>query len=393
MPTPTARARRHRWTLVALGTTAVVLLTLLGLPTPGTAAASTAERLLRRAAASGDVAHSGTALSTGAIGLPDLPRLSATAALLGQTTRTRSWWRDERTWRVAVLTPTGERDTYAGDGQLWTWDYADGDLSTGPAPDGARLPRADDLLPPRLVRGLLSGPDGVARAAEGARLVGARTVAGRPADGVRVRAGDRRSTLDHADLWLDRGTGLPVAVDVVDASGTLALSSRFDSLALGAPDAATLAPPPPPAGVVLATPQDLAASADAYAPWRLPGVLADLDATDPTPEDDGVVAYGSGLARLAVVPLRPHVAAEAVRAARAAGGADLERAAGGTSGGTSGGTAGADAVLLRAGALTAAVVRSDDDRRAYLVAGTVTPRVLRAAVDQLLADPPPWRYR
>jgi hypothetical protein len=186
-------------------------------------------------------------------------------------------------------------------------------------------------------------------------------------------------------VWVDRGSGLPLRVDLVDARTTVALSTRFDSLALGRPDAGALAPPPPPPAGTGEDPRDLAASADDRSPWRLPDVLAGLAATNPAPEEDGVVAYGTGLLRLAVVPLLGGVGREAVAAARAAGGPDLPRAAGGT--------AGADAVLLRAGALTAAVVRSDDDRRAYLVTGTASPQLLQAAVDQLLADPPPWRYR
>jgi len=378
-----ARARRRRWAVVAAGTAVLVVVALLGLPglpVRGATARSSADpaALLARAAASATVAHEGTALTSGTLGLPDLPRLTGVADLVGSTTRTRVWWAGPHRWRVDALTASGERGTYRLPGALTTWDYESEQVVTGPPPQGARLPRTDDLLPPALARGLLSGP-GALDAAAAAEVLPARRVAGRTADGVRVAADDDRSTLGAAELWLDRGTGLPLEVSLLDRSGTAVLTSAFEGVRLRAPDAAVLVPPAPAGVMPLPPAPDLAQQADASAPWQLPEELAGLPATAGAGRA-GVAAYGSALTRVAVVPLPLRQGREGVRAARAAGAAELTTA-----------DYYAEAVLLRAGPLSAAIVDAGDGAHAYLVAGTVGPELVQAAVDGLLDDPLPRR--
>jgi len=398
---PHRRAAALRWAAV-VGAAALLVTAALtgrpawsagGPPAPGEGI----EQVLARAAASADVPFTGTATSSGALGLPDLPRLGDVAALVGESTRTRTWWADERTWRTDVLTATGERGLYATGGRLTGWDYERDALTTGAPLSGARLPRASDLLPPALGRSLLAGsaPDAEQRAAAG---LGERVVAGRLADGVRLRPGAQEadlSTVDHADLWVDRATGLPLAVDVVDVVGGPVVASSFDQVTLGAPDPAALAVPAPQGATVRTAETDVAAGAATAAPWVLPTELAGLPALQ-DPSTTGAVAYGTGLLRLAVVSLPVDQGRQALRAAEAAGADPLEPSAQGPAE-TSGASAGtAETALVRAGALSAAVVvvpgsRDDGGGRAYLVSGAVQPELLSRAAEQLTADPPERR--
>ncbi|MBC3762054.1 hypothetical protein ACUN7V_12645 [Quadrisphaera oryzae] len=157
---PHRRAAGLRWLAVVLGTALLVTAALVGRPAWSAAGSGEQEavtEVLARAASSASVSFSGTATSSGALGLPDLPRLGDVAALVGESTRTRTWWAGEQTWRTDVLTATGERGEYATGGQLTGWDYERDALTVGAPLSGARLPRASDLLPPALARSLLAG--------------------------------------------------------------------------------------------------------------------------------------------------------------------------------------------------------------------------------------------
>ncbi|MBC3762055.1 hypothetical protein ACUN7V_12650 [Quadrisphaera oryzae] len=213
-------------------------------------------------------------------------------------------------------------------------------------------------------------------------------VAGRLADGVRLRPATSEaalSTVDHADLWVDRASGLPLAVDLVDVVGGPVVSAAFDAVTLGAPDPAALAVPDPPGATVRSAEVDVAAGAATAAPWELPGQLAGLPALQ-DPGTAGAVAYGTGLLRLAVVSLPADQGRQALFAAEAAGAQPLDQARTG-----SGRTA-----LVRAGALSAAVVvvpggAGQRQGRAYLVSGAVQPELLTRAAAQLVTDPPERR--
>lgn len=398
---PHRRAAALRWAAVVAGTALLVTAALTGRPAWSAGGSSSpgedVQQVLARAAASADVPFTGTATSSGALGLPDLPRLGDVAALVGESTRTRTWWQSEQIWRTDVLTATGERGLYASGGQLTGWDYERDALTTGAPLTGARLPRASDLLPPALARSLLAGstPDAAASRAGG---LGERVVAGRLADGVRLRPDAQEadlSTVDHADLWVDRATGLPLAVDVVDVVGGPVVASSFDQVVLGDPDRAALAVPAPQGATVRSAETDVAAGAATAAPWLLPSELAGLPALQ-DPSSAGAVAYGTGLLRLAVVSLPVDQGRQALRAAGAAGADPLEPSAQSPAGAADEPTGGAETALVRAGALSAAVVvvpgsRDDGGGRAYLVSGAVQPELLSRAAEQLTTDPPERR--
>ncbi|TNM64556.1 hypothetical protein FHN55_13640 [Streptomyces sp. NP160] len=395
---PHQRAAGLRWAAVVVGTALLVTVALVGRPAWSAGGGSEqegTEEVLARAAASAAVPFTGTATSSGALGLPDLPRLGDVAALVGESTRTRTWWADERTWRTDVLTATGERGQYASGGQLTGWDFERDALTVGAPLSGARLPRASDLVPPALARSLLAGasPEAVA-ADQRATGLGQRVVAGRLADGVRLRPSAdgsdeaELSTVDHADLWVDAATGLPLAVEVVDVVGGPVLASAFDQVSLGAPDPAALTVPDPPGAVVRTADVDVAAGAATAAPWVLPEELAGLPALQ-DPLSTGAVAYGTGLLRLAVVSLPADQGRQALVAAESAGAEPLDPAEPSRTGD-------ARTALVRAGALSAAVVvvdgpRRDGGDRAYLVSGAVQPELLTRAAAQLVTEPPERR--
>jgi hypothetical protein len=394
---PHRRAAGLRWLAVVAGTAVLVTAALVGRPAWSATGSSTpadVTEVLARAAASASVPFTGTATSSGALGLPDLPRLGDVAALVGESTRTRTWWAGEQSWRTDVLTATGERGQYASGGRLTGWDYERDALTTGAPLSGARLPRASDLLPPALARSLLAGatPQETAQQQRATGL-GERVVAGRLADGVRLRPSSGStgsteaaalSTLDHADLWVDRASGLPLAVDLVDIVGGPVVAAAFDDVTLGAPDPAALAVPDPPGASVRTADVDVAAGAATAAPWVLPDQLAGLPALQ-DPATTGAVAYGTGLLRLAVVSLPVDQGRQALFAAEAAGADPLDEAR----------TAGARTALVRAGALSAAVVvvpgQGQRDGRAYLVSGAVQPELLTRAAAQLVTEPPERR--
>lgn len=394
---PHRRATGLRWAAVVVGSALLVTVAMVGRPAWSATGAGGGPQdddvtdVLARAAASASVPFTGTATSSGALGLPDLPRLGDVAALVGESTRTRTWWADEQTWRTDVLTATGERGQYASGGQLTGWDYERDALTVGAPLSGARLPRASDLLPPALARSLLAGATPAELLAQGAARTGERVVAGRLADGVRLRpptgsADDAAlSTLDHADLWVDRATGLPLAVDLVDVVGGPVVAAAFDDITVGAPDPAALGVPDPPGASVRSAEVDVAAGAATAAPWVLPDQLAGLPALQ-DPRSTGAVAYGTGLLRLAVVSLPADQGRQALFAAEAAGADPLDETR----------TGDARTALVRAGALSAAIVVVDGrggprQGRAYLVSGAVQPELLTRAAAQLVTDPPERR--
>ncbi len=401
------RARGGRLALVAGVAALLAAVGLVGFPRTSAALDDTPAELLVRAAASQDVPHTGTAVSFGSLGLPDLSRLGRLTALLGSTTRTRVQWAGPSEHRVDELLATGERSTYVDGDAVTVWDYGKGELRSGEKVLGARLPRPEDLLPPSLLRGLVAGVDAAETAAAAEPLGGAR-VAGRPASGLRIASSDARGTLAHADVWVDDASGLPTEVALVDRAGVTALLSRFDHLRLEAPVPAALVPPAAPGAERKDSRDDLVTIADDVAPYDLPDTLAGHPALRASRDgaegrggtDDpyrrwgaledgaspGVAVYGSGLTRLAVLPLPDDVGKRAVDVARTSGGIDLE---------TGGAVEAADgeAVLLAAGAVRMVMVRVPVGRydRSYVLAGDVDPEVLGDAVVQLVDDPPPWQ--
>lgn len=381
MSVVTASTRR-RWACVA-GLTALLALAAVAPRAAGVLAAdaasapegaASARSLLRTALASRVVPYSGLGESRGSLGLPTLPGLGRVPDLLGGTTRTRVWWAAPDAWRVDVVTPTGEQDTYGTPAGVITWDYERTRLQYVVGEPDVRLPRADDLLPPQAARRLLAavGPDDSVRPLPRAR------VAGRSAVGLRVMPSDPRSTIGAAEVWLDGRSGLPLRVRVVDRKGTEFLVTQLSGVHLRRP-AATATTPPSPAGVPVdsVSAPDLAAAVDQRAPWRLPDRLAGLPVTRSLLA--GSATYGRGLVRFSVLPLPLRTADAVLDSARSAGAAELDLPAG-------------SGAQVSSTLLDVVVVEGDDGEHAYLLAGLVTPTVLTTAARQLLLDPPPRRY-
>jgi hypothetical protein len=371
---------RWRWAAVSLGVAAAI-----GLPTVVPAAAGFLARaglsegipdpptLVALALASSGVPHQGVAQTRGSLGLPDLPRLGGVPDLLGSTTKTRVWWSSSRSWRVDVLTANGEIDTYGTGNGTSHWDFENRQLTFVVGADGARLPRADDLLPPQAVRRILTGLG----SADQLSALGERYVAGRTTAGVRIVPGDARSTVARLDVWIDVDNGLPLELHVVARDGHDALESRFLQIEMITPDPSTLQVPDP-SGVRrdwTSTP-DLAAAVDLNSPWQLPETLAGLPASRSA--FGGTATYGDGLVRFAVLPVPPDLAGDILDAAVSGGAVELEPDDG-------------RAVLVTSAVLNAVIARGHDRDHAYILAGFVTPETLEAAANQLLANPPPRR--
>ena len=353
---------------------AAVVAALTALPTlagalPVQAPTVAPAQLIERIRASDAVGWSGYGESRGTLVLPDVGELDELPGLVGGTTRTRAWWRGPDDWRVDALTLVGEVDTTRDADGGWTWRSADrqavrivGDLD-------ARLPAAADLLAPALGHRLAGTQD-----VELSSLP-ARRVAGRAAAGVRLVPRQPASTTVRAvDLWAEPRTGLPLRVEVHAAGeDTPVLTSVLLDL--------ELSPPPPgrtdfarPTGasVVVGEAPDLAAIADRFAPYELPDRLAALPrrARTALSTGGGVGTYGDGFSALAVVPLPYDIGRRLVDRIDADG---------------DGRTAQVATPLVNA------LVALAGDERAYLLVGTVPDDVLRTALVQLRASPPPFR--
>ncbi|MEO7753301.1 MAG: hypothetical protein ABIS35_07790 [Terracoccus sp.] len=291
------RTWRSAVVLALVAALALLPLVIRALPagSPGEGAAA----LLARVRGSLDSPYSGYAESTGSLALPMSSDLGDVASLLGGRTQVRVWWRSSGDWRADTLTPTGEvgaRTTPSGS-TVWSYEN-DRVLLTTPDPAGAvRLPTAGDLLPPRLAARLLSGA--------GPELVTSlpsRRVAGRRADGLRLTPREPLSSVERVDVWADRESGVPVAVDVFGTDlGAPAVSSTFLDFSDATPTAAATAFTPPP-GARVRTRQrfDLVRAVGRFPDQGLPPRLLGFDRATPLPDLEGIARYGRGVTQFAV---------------------------------------------------------------------------------------------
>lgn len=355
--------RLRRWAVV--GAVAVVLLSVPAVVAalrpagPALDPARMRELVLR----SDTAPYQGYASSTGALALPDLPDLAGVAALFTTTTTMHAWYAGPDRYRVAVLTPTGERDLYRLPDAEYTWDYGANTLTAFTGTPSVRLPRAGDLLPPQLARWILGATPGDALSA----LPG-RNVAGVAASGLRVVPTDPDTTIGQADIWADPGTGLPVRVEVT-ARGQRApgLVTAFDDVDQTVP-VVTRPEPVPGTSFTVTNAPDISRALRTLGWARLPSALHGRPVRASGVE--GVAFYGWGLATFAVVRVPPDTAYSVAEAAKKAGGAKLVLSAG-------------TAVVLSITPLSLAVVRPPGSGRGYLLAGLVTPDLLRAVAGEL----------
>ncbi len=364
----------QRWAVVLAGAVLIVAAPALAgrvaAAVSSSDAATPAPRdLLQQALRSATVPHQGLVQSRGSLGLPDVRRFGDVAALLGSTTRARVWWSSPDSWRVARLLTSGEQDLYGtGGGTLVSWDYERNVRRTTIGADTVRLPRVDDLLPPQAARRLLGTLAPTDRVTAGP----SRWLAGRDAAGLHVVPGSADSTVGAVDVWVDRGSGLPLAVTVRDRRGVAALETSFLDVDLRAPAAADLAPPSPDdARVEVGDAPDLVALVDRYSRQGFPRTLAGL------PRAAGVLGgtatFGTGLARVVVVPLPPGTAGDVLDAIRLR--TKVQDVPAGRLG------------VIDSGIVTAAVAVSGSGQGSYLLAGLVTPQLLESAGKDLLTSP------
>ena len=251
------------------------------------------------------------------------------------------------------------------------WDYERNMLTEVLGDSPVRLPQATDLLPPDLARRLLRG----AARGDAVTALPARRVAGVTAPGLRLVPSDPGTLVGRVEVWAEASTGLPLEVRVTGRTGDTVLVTRFLDLHRRPPDASTITPVrPPSAGYATAEAEDLAAAMSQFAPYYLPDRLAGRERV-PVPRGfGGVGGYGSGLSAFAVLPLPGRLGRRSLASAREAGATPLRFLS-------------AEGMLVQTPVLTALVVRSATDRRAFLLAGPVTADVLRTAAAELLAAP------
>lgn len=376
---------RQRWSLVAAG-----LLVLGSLPAligawPVSAPDVDPAVLRERILASSDVAYAGYAESDGSLGLPDLPAIDNVGALLGSHTRMRVWESADGS-RVDVLTPTGERGLYeepgprrprrpvgpAGSGAstaLTTWDFEENVTTTLFGDPGLRLPRAADLVPPRLARRLLGGPRGL----EALEPLPHRRVAGVAAAGLRLVPTDPETTVGHVDVWADPQSGLPLEVRVTGRDGGApGLRSRFLDLSQGpgAVSADVLAAPYPASGDRAEVVVTAAGRIDEFAPAVLPERLVGRASSQIVEGGQALRTYGRGFSTFGALALPGGLAFRVYDTTRSAGGLPVE-------------LEGGDAALLRTPLLNLLVVASDRGL-GYLLTGPVGVELLTRAARELL---------
>jgi hypothetical protein len=362
-------ARGHgaarRWTLVAVAVAVLLALPALIRALPADDAGTSAAALRRAALASDGVAFSGFAQSAGGLPLPVTPQLTSVADLLSERTTMRVWWRGDEDNRVDVVSASGETDVHRDPGGTWTWDFEDLTATRADAAPLA-LPAAPDLLPSSLGRRLLS------EATDGElSRIGARRIAGRDALGVRLRPSEAASSVAHVDVWVDPGSGLPLAVQVWAKGGRLsALDTSFLDLHVGRPAASVTAFDPPPGAKVRGSGEGdlLEQAARRFRAVRLPGELAGLPRRTLDGVPDGIGIYGRGITLLAVAPVPRRQADGLEDALRSAAGA-VEEDAG---------------VRVSTGPLALMLV-DVPHRGSYLLTGTVTGAALEQAAREIPA--------
>jgi hypothetical protein len=364
-----SRQAFRRWAIVAAGTGLLCGLPALVAAWPVPAAAVSAAQLRTRILSSAGVPYQGYAESNVDLGLPSLPDLGNVTSLLDGTTDQYAWYRSANEWRADVLTTAGENDTYQGVYGTFEWSYSSHLLTQIVGSEPVRLPRAADLLPPALAERLLS----YVGSATTVSSLPARRIAGVDAAGLRLTPVGTTSTISAVDVWADARTGLAVEVEIFGRdSGAPVLVSQFLSVSLTPPAAATVAPNLG-AGVDFANSSlpDVTRIVNGYGPV-LPASLGGAARVAGVPGLPDVAAYGSGLARFAVVPL-PYSTGQSLIQAATSAGVTVQLGSG-------------TAVIIQTPLVT--VLLSDQPTGPiYLLAGTVTPTVLESAARQLPEQP------
>jgi hypothetical protein len=356
----------RRWTVVALGVALLVAAPVVRHMVPASDAVVSAPALLHSIDRSRARPFTGLVDTVGNVGLPANDELSGLSKLVGDSNRLRVWWRDPTTWRVATLRTTGETDLlHAGDRTV-RWVYESKNVTMIPDVP-VRLPYTSDLLPNQLARRVLSGarPDELSR-------IGARTVAGRDALGLRLVPRDAQAAIGRVDVYADRATGTPLSVEMFARGARRpVLTTSFSAVTFGEPDTDALVfSPPHDAHVRFDQVVDLASAADRFASRVPPKRLGGLASRGTLHGSVGV--YGRGPTVLLAVPLWSRTARR-VRddLERQPGVRDLDQG-----------------LVVGAPPMRLMLSNPEPSDAAWLVAGTVTRATLVRAAARLEAHPP-----
>ncbi|MBC7593846.1 MAG: hypothetical protein H7288_07915 [Kineosporiaceae bacterium] len=353
----------RRWLLVVFGATLIVATPVAISLIPASSSVVSANTLRQQIAHSSTLAWSGAVKTRGTLKIPATNSFGGISALLGDNNSLRVWWRDPTHWRVDKIRQTGETDLIRNGSLTTSWNF-ESETATMTPYSAVRLPDASDLLPSRLAKRLLSG----ATAAEVSRLPSKR-VAGLSAAGLRLNPSDPRSTIDHVDVWADTASGLPLRVEAFDAADSRPIvTTELTTVDLKKPDPSTTEFIPPP-GIKIRRQNslDVAAGANAFAPFVLPNGLAGLKRHGDAADFGAVGVYGSGPTAFILIPLRRNLS-DQVRN-------QLVKDA--TASTTDAGTA------LKVGPLSVLLTPRERGRGIFLLAGTVTPKTLEQASTEL----------
>lgn len=357
---------RRRWLCVVAVLVVLCALPLVVRAWPVRAAAVAPATLRARMVASVNQPYQGYAQVIGTLGLPELPRLADLTSLLSTTTELRTWYAAADRWRVDQLGPGSEQGLYRRPDGEYRWDYADEQVTKVVGAQPVRLPRAADLVPPELGRRLLA-----ATVTDPVTALPGRRIAGRGAAGLRVVPADRSTTIAHIDIWATTD-GLPLQIEVTAKGGIRpVLTSRFLEFSAQAPAEAVLTPPAPHPGIGFTTTEtpDLVSAINRLSPATLPDSLAGRPRSEVVGEVSAAGVYGSGLTGLVVLAAPGRLGRQAYRTIAQYGTpATVPRGA---------------AALVSTSLLSVLVVRDDELRQTYLVAGLIDPAVLKSAGAEL----------
>jgi hypothetical protein len=357
-------AMSARW-LVVLFTAAALVATPIAMGArPALPSNISAVDLAARLQQSAPAAWSGFVETSGTLPVPDNESFATLAQLLGENTQLRVWWRNVDNWRVDRIRSTGETDLFRQRGYTIRWVFESETATYSPV-SKIRLPDASDLLPPTLARELMRD----ARDDELSRLPSKR-VAGIDAPGLRLTPDESASTVAHVDIWAEPGSGLPLRVELYGVGEQHpVLTTTLLKLSLSEPSAATTDfDPAPGVQVNYEESVDVAAAANAFAPYDLPASLAGLRSRDG--QDPGAVGiYGRGPTALIALPLRGRVAGPLRRQLSDRGSVQLTDVG----------------ILAPVGPVGLLITPFRGRRGAFLLAGTVNSATLQRAAAELLA--------
>jgi hypothetical protein len=369
------RDAQRRWSIVVAGVAVLCLLPLIVSVWPVGRATADPEPLRRLVLASVSRPYSGYADSQGQLRLPDLPALGDVAALLSSSTRMRAWYAGPQAWRVAVFEPTGERDYYGTDMGAYVWDFERNLVTYTVGETPVRLPAPGDLLPPELARRLLAG----AGPGDAVTALPARRVAGVSAAGLRLAPKDPDTTIGRVDVWADPTTGLPLQIEIGNrADGATVFTSRFLDVDQRTPTPDLVKPAvPDSAGFTATSANFLTATLNGIArgvtlPPRLVGRARAVNPVSGLAVG-GVGAYGAGLSTFVVLALPGRTASDAMAGLRDRGGLPVIITNG-------------EGYESHTSLVSALIVQYTGDRRlrrTYVLAGPVTPDLLRRAAVEL----------